>query len=640
MCGICGIAIPEHSTRSIDESAFVRMRGTIAHRGPDGCGAFIERGVALGHRRLSIVDVSHGQQPMASEDGALQLVYNGEVFNHPTLKAQLEQEGVQYRTTCDTETVLHVFERRGEAAAEELRGMFAFAMWDRRSRTLTLTRDRFGVKPLYYALLDDGTLVFGSEIKAILASGLVRPALREDALPDYLANHATSGEGTLLAGVKRLLPGHTLVWREGAVRIRRYWDLRFEAEAEDTRPDAELIAEYRERLKEAVRLRLMADVPLGAFLSGGIDSATITSLMSELVHDPNKTSPGGSAEPAPNELSYARLVAEAFGTDHHEVLVTPDQFFGALPSLVWHEDEPIAHPSSVALNFVSRLAAERVKVVLTGEGSDETLAGYGRYRKTILNMRLGGAYHAATPAPLRTLVRHGLEALPASRTRQRALRTFFARPATLEALYLDNFAVFSREQQGGLLSSGLRSRLTTTDPYATATQLMGGSDAKTLLDRLLYVDTKTYLHELLMKQDQMSMAASIESRVPFLDHPLVEFTARLPERLKLRGGTTKYILREAMRDVLPAEILARGKMGFPVPVGSWLRGPYRRVVDELVLSPRALERGLFDAGAIRTLVARHEAGEDHSERLWSLVNLEIWHRVVVEGEPAEHVRLL
>jgi asparagine synthase (glutamine-hydrolysing) len=640
MCGICGIVIPDRSSRSIDEGAFTRLRDTISHRGPDGFGVFVEPGVALGHRRLSIVDVSHGAQPMASEDGSLQLIYNGEVFNHPALMAQLQGDGVHYRTHCDTETVLHVFERRGEAAPEELRGMFAYAVWDRRTRTLTLARDRFGVKPLYYALLDDGTLVFGSEMKAILASGMVRASLREDALPDYLANHATSGEGTLLTGIKRLLPGHTLVWRNGEMRTRRYWDLRFEAEAEETRPDAALIQEYHDRLKEAVRLRLMADVPLGAFLSGGIDSATITALMSQLVDEPIKTFSVGFAEREANELAYARIVAKAFGTDHHEVLVTPEQFFGALPTLVWHEDEPIAHPSSVALNFVSRLAAERVKVVLTGEGSDETLAGYGRYRKTILNMRLGGAYQAATPAPIRSLVRHGLEALPASRTRQRALRTFFARPATLEALYLDNFAVFSREAQRTLLSGGVRGRLATLDPYATATELMAGSDAKTLLDRLLYVDTKTYLHELLMKQDQMSMAASIESRVPFLDHPLVEFTARLPERLKLRGGTTKYILREAMRDVLPPEILTRGKMGFPVPVGAWLRGPYRRIVDELVLSPRALERGLFDPAAIKGIVSRHAAGEDHSERLWSLVNLEIWHRVVVEGEPADQLHLL
>jgi asparagine synthase (glutamine-hydrolysing) len=640
MCGICGIVIPDDSSRSIDEGAFTRLRDTIAHRGPDGYGVFVEPGVALGHRRLSIVDVVHGTQPMASEDGSLQLIYNGEVFNHPALMAQLQADGVQYRTHCDTETVLHIFERRGEAAPEELRGMFAYAVWDRRTRTLTLARDRFGVKPLYYALLEDGTLVFGSEMKAILASGMVKAALREDALPDYLANHAPTGEGTLLAGIKRLLPGHTLVWRNGEVRTRRYWDLQFEAEAEETRPDAELIEEYHDRLKEAVRLRLMADVPLGAFLSGGIDSATITALMSQLVDEPIKTFSVGFAEREANELAYARTVAKAFKTDHHEVLVTPEQFFGALPTLVWHEDEPIAHPSSVALNFVSRLAAERVKVVLTGEGSDETLAGYGRYRKTILNMRLGGAYQAATPAPIRSLVRHGLEALPASRTRQRALRTFFARPATLEALYLDNFAVFSRDEQRTLIASDVRRRLTTLDPYATATELMAGSDAKTLLDRLLYVDTKTYLHELLMKQDQMSMAASIESRVPFLDHPLVEFTARLPERLKLRGGTTKYILREAMRDVLPSEILTRGKMGFPVPIGAWLRGPYRRIVDELVLSPRAMERGLLDPAAIRGIVARHAAGEDHSERLWSLVNLEIWHRVVVDGEPADQLHLL
>jgi len=640
MCGICGIVIPDGSSRTIDEGAFTRLRDTITHRGPDGYGVFVEPGVALGHRRLSIVDVVHGTQPMASEDGSLQLIYNGEVFNHPSLMAQLQADGVQYRTHCDTETVLHIFERRGEAAPEELRGMFAYAVWDRRTRTLTLARDRFGVKPLYYALLDDGTLVFGSEMKAILASGMVRASLRENALPDYLANHATTGEGTLLAGIKRLLPGHTLVWRNGEIRTRRYWDLRFEAEAEETRPDAELIEEYRDRLKEAVRLRLMADVPLGAFLSGGIDSATITALMSQLVDEPIKTFSVGFAEREANELAYARIVAKAFKTDHHEVLVTPEQFFGALPTLVWHEDEPIAHPSSVALNFVSRLAAERVKVVLTGEGSDETLTGYGRYRKTILNMRLGGAYQAATPAPIRSLVRHGLEALPASRTRQRALRTFFARPATLEALYLDNFAVFSREEQRSLIADDVRRRLATLDPYATATELMAGSDAKTLLDRLLYVDTKTYLHELLMKQDQMSMAASIESRVPFLDHPLVEFTARLPERLKLRGGTTKYILREAMRDVLPSEILTRGKMGFPVPIGAWLRGPYRKIVDELVLSPRALERGLLDPAAIRGIVARHQAGEDHSERLWSLVNLEIWHRVVVDGEPADQLHLL
>ena len=432
------------------------------------------------------------------------------------------------------------------------------------------------------------------------------------------------------------------MWRNGEIRTRRYWDLRFEAEAEDTRPDDELIAEYRERLSEAVRLRLMADVPLGVFLSGGIDSAAITALMSQLVDEPIKTFSVGFAEREANELEYARIVAKKFATDHHEVLVTPEQFFGALPTLVWHEDEPIAHPSSVALNFVSRLAAERVKVVLTGEGSDETLAGYGRYTKTIMNMRLGGAYQSATPSAFRSLVRHGhrgaarrrapasARCAPSSRGRRRSRR---CTSTTSPSSRASSRRACSRRR--------CARRIPSDDPYAAATALMAGSDAKSLLDRLLYVDTKTYLHELLMKQDQMSMAASIESRVPFLDHPLVEFTARLPERLKLRGRHHEvHPARGDARTSCRRRSCTRGKMGFPVPVGAWFRGPYRGIIDELVLSPRALERGLFDPAAIRTLVSRHAAGEDHAERLWSLVNLEIWHRVVVEGEPADSLHLL
>jgi asparagine synthase (glutamine-hydrolysing) len=353
----------------------------------------------------------------------------------------------------------------------------------------------------------------------------------------------------------------------------------------------------------------------------------------QLVDEPIKTFSVGFAEREANELAYARIVAKAYRTDHHEVLVTPEQFFGALPKLVWHEDEPLAHPSSVALNFVSRLAAERVKVVLTGEGSDETLAGYARYKKTILNMRLGGAYQSATPAPLRSLVRSGLEALPASRTRQRALRTFLARPATLEALYLDNFALFSREQQAGLLAPALRARLTSEDPYATAMALMAGSDAKSLLDRLLYVDTKTYLHELLMKQDQMSMAASIESRVPFLDHVLVEFAARLAPRFKLSGLTTKRILREAARDLLPPNILSRPKMGFPVPFAGWTRGAWSGVVRDVLLDRKTRERGLISVSSVTALIDDHRAGRAQAgDILWSLLNLELWYRTFIDGD--------
>jgi asparagine synthase (glutamine-hydrolysing) len=634
MCGICGIALPAGSGRPLDERLLVRMRDTLVHRGPDGAGLYLGDGVGLGHRRLSIVDVAHGAQPMASDDGALQLVYNGEVYNHPTLMRELEARGRRYHTHCDTETVLKLYEEHGHRAPQQLRGMFAFAVWDSRRRELFLCRDRFGVKPLYYVHADDGSLYFASEIKALLEAGAVRPALNMAALPDFLANHAPSGDETLFAGVRRLPAGHTLTWRDGRIELRQYWDLHFARAADaDRRSDDTLVAEYAERFREAVRLRLMADVPLGMFLSGGIDSAAITAVMSELVDEPIRTFSVAFAEREANELRYARLVADRYRTDHHEIVVSPEQFFAELPRLVWHEDEPIAHPSSVALHFVSRLAAERVKVVLTGEGSDETLAGYNRYRATVFNTALGTRWERLAPAALRRAVRGRVEAMPrGSRVRQKLVRTFLTRPADLDSLYFDNFAVFARREQGTLLSRDVRERVGGIDPYEAYHAALEATDADTLLGRLLYADTKTYLHELLMKQDQMSMAASIESRVPFLDHPLVEFVASLPDRLKLRGATTKWILRRAMADRLPPEILSRRKMGFPVPVGAWFRGPYRYLLDEYVLGERALARGLFDAGELRTLVARHAAGENHAERLWALVTLEQWHRIFLDGE--------
>src|SRR5688572_2722207 len=639
MCGICGFVTPDANV-AIDRCDVIKMRDVITHRGPDDAGVFVAPGVALGHRRLSIVDLSGGHQPMAIEDGALQIVYNGEVFNHTSIRADLEARGHRYQTRSDTESVLRAYAEYGESSPQHLRGMFAYAIWDDRTRTLFLARDRFGVKPMYYATTPDGRLYFASEIKSILASGVVRPQLNLNALPDYLANHAPSGDETLFAGIRRLAPGHTLTWRNGAIRITRYWDLDLNA-SQETGSERELVAEYRDRLREAVRLRLMADVPLGVFLSGGIDSATITALMSELVKDPIKTFSVAFAEREANELEYARLVATRFRTDHHEIVVTPREFFDSLPTLLWHEDEPIAHPSSIALNFVSRLAARHVKVVLTGEGSDESLAGYGRYRATIYNERAAARYERWVPAAVRAAVRRSIQALPAgSRPRQRAQRTFLTLPAGLESLYFDNFAVFSRSAQATLLSRNTRASLGGIDPYAAAKTALGRANGAPLLARLLYADTKTYLHELLMKQDQMSMAASIESRVPFLDHPLVEFATRLPARLKLHGLTTKYVLREAMRDTLPPEILTRKKMGFPVPIDAWFRGPFRSVVDDLVLGPRAIERGLFEPAAMRALVADHDAGRARNgQRLWSLINLELWHRIFLDGESPADVRI-
>ena len=394
MCGICGI-LTRNLSLVPDRGLLERMRDLIAHRGPDGAGLYLGPGVGLGHRRLSIVDLAQGQQPMYSHDRRFVIVYNGEVFNHPALKTELEAAGVRYRTHSDTETVLHLYERLGERAVERMRGMFALAIWDSLERRLFLARDRYGVKPLYYVHRPDGTLIFGSEIKALLPALGGRPELNREALPDFLANHAPSGEATLFAGIMRLAPGHTMTWQDGRISIRQYWDVPVanssEAPPPGSRAERALIAEFRERFTEAVRLRLMSDVPLGMFLSGGIDSAAITSAMATLVKEPIRTFSVAFAEREANELEYARLVATAYRTEHRETVISPAEFFAELPRLVWHEDEPLAHPSSVALYFVARLAARHVKVVLTGEGSDETLAGYNRYRVTEYNARLGAA---------------------------------------------------------------------------------------------------------------------------------------------------------------------------------------------------------------------------------------------------------
>jgi len=636
MCGICGIAIPEGVNQDVDAATLVRMRDSLTHRGPDDGGLYINSAagasIGLGHRRLSIVDLAGGHQPMSNEDGSVWITYNGEVYNHRDLRPSLEERGHVYRTNCDTETIIHLYEEKGPRAVEELRGMFAFAIWDQSRRRLVLARDRLGIKPLYYTLSDDGVICFASEIKALVEARAVRAELNYDAMPDYAANRSTSGEETLFRGVRRLLPGHTLVWTDGRIDIERYWNLSF-AKPADISSDDQYVDEFSELFRESVRLRLMADVPLGMFLSGGIDSSAIVAAMSEMVTEPIKTFSVAFEEREANELEYARIVARAFGTDHHEIMVSPQQFFDALPSLVYQEDEPIAHPSSIPLYFVSKLASEHVKVVLTGEGSDEMLGGYDKYRKTVFNLALGRRYHGIVPATIRRHVERAILRLNgSSRIRQKLSRTFLCLSPEIEDIYFDNFSVFSRAMQQRLFTVDARDRMTESDPYRAPLSLIEESDSEDLLDQLLSADLKTYLHELLMKQDQMSMAASIESRVPFLDHKLVEFAARLPVNMKLRGLTTKYILRKAMAGRLPNEILTRKKMGFPVPIGSWLRGEFSHVIDEYVLNPRTLERNIFNPGFVRELVTRHRAGENHSERLWALINFEIWQRRFLDGE--------
>lgn len=633
MCGIAGI-IKLNPKERVDEAQLKRMRDVLRHRGPDGAGLWIEGPVGLAHRRLAIVDVAGGHQPMANEAcaergrGACWITYNGEIYNHLKLRPELEARGHRYRTRSDTETILHLYEEEGERCVEKLQGMFAFALWDRARERLLLARDRLGIKPLYYAITDDA-LLFASEIKAILAVGAVRPAFNKAVLPEFLATRYVSGEETFYRGIKKLPPGRTLSWSpDTGSRERRYWQLPLGADSAggDLEQRAE---EVRARLEDTVRSHLMSDVPLGLFLSGGIDSSGLAALMAPMVKEPIRTFSVGFAEADANELPYARLVARAVRAEHRQVVVTPNEFFNSLPRLIWHEDEPIAFPSSVPLYFVSRLAQEHVKVVLTGEGSDELFLGYPWYRVTNWNERLGRFYFALAPEAVRGKVGLAVRQMPRP-IRRYAERTFLALPPGPRGLFYENFAVFPERLQRDLMADP--DLLNARDPYAKALRCYEEASGGTL-ERMSHADLQTYLHELLMKQDQMSMAASIESRVPFLDHEFVEHAVSIPSRFKVRGWKTKAVLRGALRDLVPEEILKRPKMGFPVPVGRWLRGPFRPVVQEFVLGARTLERGLFEPAMLRRIAEEHGTGtREHGDRLWLLINLEIWQRIFLDGE--------
>jgi asparagine synthase (glutamine-hydrolysing) len=627
MCGIVGL-VKLDPQDAVEEGRVQRMCDVLRHRGPDAEGIFTDGPVGLGNRRLAIVDVAGGHQPMANEDESIWIVLNGEIYNHAALRPGLEARGHRYRTRSDTETILHLYEEEGERCVERLQGMFAFAIWDRARQRLLLARDRLGIKPLYYALTDH-QLLFASEIKAILAAGTIRPALNEAVIPEFLATRFVANDETFFRGIRKLLPGRTLSWSmtEG-FHERRYW--RLPAEIQETPTTLqEAAGEVRARLEEAVRSHLMSDVPLGLFLSGGLDSSGLAGLMAPMVAEPIRTFAVGFAEPGANELAYARLVARAVGAEHREIVVSPAEFFSAVPGMIWHEDEPIAFPSSVPLYFVSRLAQEHVKVVLTGEGADELFLGYPWYKVTAWNERFVRAYRAVAPQPVREHIRGVIPILPAP-LRRYARRTFLALDPTPRGLFYENFSVFPTAFQRQLLNDP--GSLERRDPYADALRYYAEAPGGTI-ERMSHADLQTYLVELLMKQDQMSMAASIESRVPYLDHKFVEYVAALPRRYKLRGWRTKAVLRAALRDLVPREILTRRKMGFPVPVGRWLRGPFWHLVEEFVLSPRALRRGFFQPSVLRRLAEEHRAGvSEHGERLWSLVNLEIWQRIFLDAE--------
>jgi asparagine synthase (glutamine-hydrolysing) len=627
MCGIVGI-VKFDSRETPEETRLKRMRDVLRHRGPDGEGLWLEGPVGLGHRRLSIVDVAGGHQPMANEDGGVWITYNGEIYNHVALRPGLEAKGHRYQTRSDTETILHLYEEEGDACVERLQGMFAFALWDRKRERLLLARDRLGIKPLYYAL-SDRELVFASEIKAILAVMAGRPALNPSAIPEFLATRFLAGDETFFQGIRKLPPGHVFTWsRAAGPRRHRYWSLPTGTD-ESSAGLAERAADLRDRLEATVRSHLMSDVPLGLFLSGGVDSTGLAALMGPMVNDRIRTFAVGFDDPASNELPFARMAARAVGAQHHEVVLSADEFFRALPRLIWHEDEPIAFPSSIALNAVSQLAHSHVKVVLTGEGADELFLGYNWYRVTAWNEARGRRYWAWTPAAVRKRIRRVVLSSP--RVLRRYLgRSFLALDPGVRAVYYENFAVFSESWRRALVVD--RRLIEATDPYREQMRYFAEAPGSTL-DRMSHADLQTYLVELLMKQDQMSMAASVESRVPFLDHRLVEHVVRMPVKFKVRGVTTKAVLREALRDRIPREILHRRKLGFPVPLGRWARERYAPFIRRTILGPRALAREMFEPRILERLVAEHEGGiANHTDRLWLLVNVEMWHRIFIDGE--------
>jgi asparagine synthase (glutamine-hydrolysing) len=503
--------------------------------------------------------------------------------------------------------------------------MFAFALWDTRARKLFTARDRLGKKPFYY-YWDGRLFAFSSEIKALLRHPAISPRFEEDLLPEYLAFGYTSDERTLFSGIRKLMPGHLLMLDLAAPRpepqIRQYWEIPAPPSLAETRSDESWIAECRTRLEETVRLRLMSDVPLGMFLSGGLDSSAIAAIMKREFSGPVKTFAVGYAEQQYSELSYAAHVARSIGTEHHEVVLSMEDFFNALPRLIWHEDEPLTWPSSVSLYFVSRLASSQVKVVLTGEGSDEMFAGYARYRTYAWNERWLGAYRFV-PASLRRALRSQVAASPLLNAdlRRKLGHTFLCRDESLESLYLDNFysALPATEQ------TRLFPALPGVSPYRSFRRYWDARPDSPLLTRMLYTDQKTYLVELLMKQDQMSMATSIESRVPFLDHEFVEFSTRVPAHLKLHGTEGKYIVKRAVEDLLPREIIYRRKMGFPTPIRQWLLDPRADALYELIRASDGLLAAYIDSAALERLLERHKRGaEDATDRIWRLLNLQVW----------------
>ncbi len=627
MCGIAGFLSLEQgvlATRTIAQL----MCDVITHRGPDDQGFLVDGPLAMGMRRLSIIDLSGGQQPITNEDGKVSVVFNGEIYNFRELRRDLEARGHRFKTNSDTEVIVHLYEEHGARCVEHLRGMFAFALWDSERRRLIVARDRLGIKPLYYAV-GGGRLLFGSELKSLLAVGLDR-TIDLQALHDYLSLTYVPAPATIFRAARKLLPGTMLIAERGSVRIERYWQLSYEPDPR-FKTEADALEAVRERVDDAVRSHLVADVPLGVFLSGGVDSATLVACMRRYHSGPLKTFSIGFSEKTFSELDRARAVARHFETEHHELIVTPDAV-ALVPQLVDSFDEPYADSSAIPVLCVARLARKHVTVALTGEGGDEVFAGYKTYAAT----RLAGLYRRAVPRPLRRVVAWGAAQLPVSHGK--VSFDYMAKRFTAGAdrdptdAHFSWKAIFDEDAKRALYREARESLAPTVRLYHQAASSVPDDD---LLARLLAIDTHVGLEgDMLVKADRMTMATSLEGRVPLLDHPLVELVASIPSRFQMKGMKTKVLLREAMRDRLPRLTTQGPKQGFNVPIPSWLTGPLRELVRDTLSPARITAAGLFRPGPVQELIREHEAHvRDHSRNIWTLLMFQAWYERI--GQSAQ-----
>lgn len=625
MCGIAGIVGANRSDR-IDEAVVRRMCDAIVHRGPDDEGLLASQNTGLGMRRLSIIDLAGGHQPIFNEDRSAWIVFNGEIYNFPELRPELEAKGHRFATHTDTETIVHLYEEFGAECVQKLRGMFAFALWDDKRQKLLIARDRLGKKPLHYAL-HRGKLYFASEIKSILAVAPELAEVNRPALLQYMYLGYIPDPATAFVGIHKLPPGHLLEFERGEVRIRKYWDLP-QYGTHQPSSEEECLEELEFRLAEAVRIRLISDVPLGAMLSGGTDSSTVVALMARASSKPVKTFAIGFTQADFDESKFARIVAEKFGTEHHELILEPD-VVGTVEKLTRSLEEPFADSSMLPTYFISCLARQHVTVALSGDGGDELFAGYERY-----GIQQGREQFARIPASLSRLYRKHVFPLVPKGTRGRQLSYNLSLP--WRERYADEMCfVPAFEREFPLLSPEFRATIAESgDPQDILLKYFDRAPAQDPVSQMLYVDTKTYLVEdILTKVDRMSMLTSLEVRVPILDHLFVEWVTGLGPEWKMRGGEQKYIFRKlAERVGVPKDVLYRPKQGFALPLVHWMRNELRELILTTLLEPRTLQRGYFDPTGVRRLLDEHFSGRrNRSSAIWRLLIFELWQRNFLAG---------